>query len=159
MCTSFTSIPGAAPLDQSGDEVGEESSITIGADGLALISYRDKSNNRIKVAKCADIFCSGGSVQAIFSTTTRYPSITIGADGLGLISHYDSGDLKVAHCQNIACTSITTSTLTSDAEVIYTSITIVTDGLPLISYVDSNSVALKLAHCENTFCAPYFRRR
>ncbi len=46
-------------------------------------------------------------------------SITIGADGLGLISYCDgtNGDLKVAHCANTACTSATTATLDSTADV------------------------------------------
>jgi hypothetical protein len=41
----------------------------------------------------------------------------------------------------------------------YTSITIGTDGLGLISYRDQTNDDLKVAHCENTFCSPYFRRR
>ena len=101
-------------------------------------------------------------MQAIFSTTTRYPSITIGADGLGLISYYDltNDDLKVALCDNTACTSATTSTLDSVGAVgDQTSITIGADGLGLISYHDWTNKNLKVAHCGNTFCAPYFRRR
>ena len=38
-------------------------------------------------------------------------------------------------------------------------ITIGTDGLPLISYYDATSANLKVTHCSNTFCVPYFRRR
>ena len=39
----------------------------------------------------------------IFSTV----DLAIGADGLGLISYFDTvnNDLKVAHCNNTACTS------------------------------------------------------
>lgn len=33
------------------------------------------------------------------------------------------------------------------------------DGLGLISYRDVTNQDLKIAHCENAFCAPYFRRR
>jgi hypothetical protein len=33
------------------------------------------------------------------------------------------------------------------------------DGLGLISYGDNGNDALKVAHCNNAFCAPYFRRR
>ena len=41
----------------------------------------------------------------------------------------------------------------------YSSATIGSDGLGLISYYDDTNGDLKVAHCENTFCVPYFRRR
>ena len=88
--------------------------------------------------------------------------MTIGADGLGLISYYDKNNenLKVAHCDNTACTSVTTTTIDSTGIVGgYSSSTIGADGLGLISYYDWDNENLKVAHCENAFCSPYFRRR
>jgi hypothetical protein len=41
----------------------------------------------------------------------------------------------------------------------HTSVTIGADGLGLVSYYDFTNGDLKVAHCENTFCSPYFRRR
>ncbi|PZC45289.1 MAG: hypothetical protein C1O27_002468 [Chloroflexi bacterium] len=38
-------------------------------------------------------------------------------------------------------------------------ITIGADGLGLISYWDLTNADLKVAHCENAFCSPHFRRR
>ena len=72
-----------------------------------------------------------------------------------LVSYYDgtNGDLKVAHCDNTACTSATTSTLDSDGDVGYdTSITIGADGLGMISYRDFTNDDLKVAHCSDTAC-------
>ena len=43
-------------LDGSGN-VGQYSSVTIGTDGLALISYYDATNGDLKVAHCSDLFC------------------------------------------------------------------------------------------------------
>ncbi len=43
-------------LDGAGD-VGQYSSVTIGADGLGLISYFDATNADLKVAHCSDLFC------------------------------------------------------------------------------------------------------
>jgi hypothetical protein len=43
-------------LDGSGN-VGRFSSVTIGADGLAIISYFDATNADLKVAHCSDLFC------------------------------------------------------------------------------------------------------
>ena len=42
------------------DDVGWDTSITIGTDGLPIISYRDSTNNDLKVVKCGDAFCSMG---------------------------------------------------------------------------------------------------
>jgi hypothetical protein len=35
-----------------------DSAITIGADGLGLISYRDFQEDAVKVAHCADVACT-----------------------------------------------------------------------------------------------------
>jgi hypothetical protein len=52
-------------------------------------------------------------------TTGDYASLAIGADGLGLVAYRDAanGDLKIAHCSNIACTAATISTLDSAGDV------------------------------------------
>jgi len=41
----------------------------------------------------------------------------------------------------------------------YPSITIGVDGMPVISYWDTNGQDLKVAHCSNPFCIPYWQRR
>ena len=145
----------------SAEAVGWFTSITIGADGLGLISYYDNSYNDLKVAHCNDTACSGATTYRLDSggNVGVYTSITIGADGLGLISYYDyttNTALKVAHCSNVNCSSATRSTLDSDLGPLlgqsYTSITIGADGLGLISYYDNNNDDLKVAHCNNTAC-------
>jgi hypothetical protein len=88
--------------------------------------------------------------------------VTIGTDGLALISYYDetNGNLKVAHCPNVACTAATLTTVDSAGGVgQYNSVTIGADGLALISYYDATNGALKVAHCSNLLCVPYHRRR
>ena len=86
-----------------------------------------------------------------------FTSIAIGADGLGLISYYDETDydLKVAHCNDTACSSGATSTiLDSTGTVGYdTDIAIGTDGFGLISYYDAGNTNLKVAHCSNAVCS------
>jgi hypothetical protein len=44
-----------------------------------------------------------------------FTSITIGTDGLLVISYYDytNGDLKVAHCNDLACSSADLTTVDS----------------------------------------------
>ena len=73
---------------------------------MALISYRDYTNQDLKVAHCDDVACSTATTATLdaagwvgFDT-----SVTVGADGLGLISYreFTNGDLKVAHCGDVA---------------------------------------------------------
>lgn len=109
--------------------------------------------------------CSGCDSRQGFTRTRidspgvvgEYSSIAIGTDGLPLISYFDATNfhLKVAHCNNQACTAATLTTLDSSGSVgKYTSITIGSDGLGLISYQDYNSglPTLKVAHCSNVAC-------
>lgn len=147
-----------ATLETDGD-VGEYSSITIGVDGLGLISYYDSTSDDLKVAHCDNAACSSASR---FSLDTdgdvgKYTSITIGTeDGLGLISYYDdtNDNLKVAHCNNVACSSATVFALDSGDDVgQYTSITIGDDKRGLISYYDVTNGNLKVAHCANAECS------
>jgi hypothetical protein len=144
-------------LDSSGDEVGEYTSVTIGADGLGLISYRDYTNSDLKVAHCDDLACTSATLTTLDSVGSvgEYTSVTIGTDGLGLISYYDNTNfhLKVAHCDDLACASAVSTTLDSAEGVgAYTSATIGADGLGLISYHDYINDDLKVAHCDDVTC-------
>jgi hypothetical protein len=82
-------------------------------------------------------------------------SVTTGADGLGLISYMDTSnsDLKVAHCNDLACRSTTTTTVDSPGLAgWYSSVTIGPDGLDVISYGEIASRSVKVAHCSNVDC-------
>lgn len=90
------------------DYVGKDSSITIGSDGLGLISYTGAwPLDNLKVAHCIDLACSSAVFYELKpgGEMGMLTSIAIGADGLGLISYFDSGNrhLNVAHCSNLLC--------------------------------------------------------
>ena len=51
-------------LDSAGD-VGFDTSITVGVDGLGLISYLDATNNDLKVAHCVDVACSSATTATL----------------------------------------------------------------------------------------------
>ncbi|MBI5664778.1 MAG: hypothetical protein HZC49_06795 [Nitrospirae bacterium] len=142
----------------SGGTVGSDSSITIGTDGLPVISYWDYTNGDLKVVKCGTASCLYGSAVAVDSggTVGSYSSITIGIDGLPLVSYYDgsNGDLKIAKCGNASCSSGNFIYIVDSAGDVGrdTSITIGNDGLPVISYYDNTNTDLKVAKCGNTYC-------
>jgi hypothetical protein len=156
-CTGTSTI---STVDSIGD-AGLFTSIAIGGDGLPVIAYYDFTNGSLKVAKCANAACSGGT--STLSTVDSigdvgwYASIAIGADGLPVIAYYDftNGNLKVAKCVDAACTTGTStlSTVDSIGDVgYYTSIAIGADGLPVIAYLDNSNGDLKVAKCANAAC-------
>ncbi|MDP1795362.1 MAG: hypothetical protein Q8K63_14585 [Acidimicrobiales bacterium] len=139
--------------------VGLHSSVAMGADGLPVMSYFDAKNGDLRVARCAQAACTAGATIATVDAAGvvgRYSSIAIGADGLPLISYYDAtnGDLKVAHCVNLACAgNVTTSTVDSAGDVgQFSALTIGADGIGVIAYFDATNGDLKVARCTATAC-------
>jgi hypothetical protein len=153
-CTSAT----ITTLDSLGN--GLRTSVTIGADGLGLISFCGLS---LRVAHCSNVACTSATVSTLDSSGDSpgwSSSVTIGADGLGLISYHvnDTGNgdrLRVAHCNDVGCTSAAITTLDSGyphSVGWYTSVTTGADGLGLITYVDMVDDELMVAHCANATC-------
>ncbi len=152
-------------VDNAGN-VGEHTSITLGADGLPVISYYDGTNADLKVAKCINAACTGASTVTTADSAGavgQFTSITLGADGLPVISYLDaaSGRLRVAKCINAACTGASTLSTVDSAGLVgeYTSITLGADGLPVISYYDAGNSDLKVVKCTSATCVPFVRRR
>ena len=105
-CTAGNTI---TLVDTAGD-TGYETSITIGADGLPVISYRDETNKFLKVLHCGTIACTvSNSITPVdtAANTGHNSAITLGADGLPVVSYLDgtNADLKVLHCGNAACST------------------------------------------------------
>jgi hypothetical protein len=96
-------------VDSTALNVGLVTSITIGTDGLPVISYYDSTNTNLKVAKCGNASCSAGNTLTIVDSTAAsvgtHTSITIGTDGLPVISYLDETNfnLKVLKCANQFC--------------------------------------------------------
>lgn len=160
----FGLVPGdvVATMPDPSDDTGQFVSATIGSDGLPLLAYQDATAKTLNVAHCRDAACTSALVTRVahqLKGTAGYDaSVTIGADGLGLISYTAVRSdptinfLDVAHCENLACTSATT-TLVDTLVGNGTSIMIGYDGLGLISYQTLGSPQrLKFAHCSNVAC-------
>ena len=152
-CTAGSTV---TTVDATGD-VGWQPSITIGADGLPIISYRDNTNAALKVLHCGNAACTAGNADAIVDSGNdvgRYSSIAIGADGLPVIAYYDWDEmsLKVLHCEDVTCTSGNTATKVDSLDVgRFSSIALGADGLPVVSYWDGSS-NLKVLHCGDATC-------
>ena len=158
-CTNLAcTAAGLTTPDASGNVGPAQTSITVGTDGLPLISYYDATNANLVVAHCSTVTCSAATTTAIDSTGNvgQDASIAIGADGLGLVSYRDAsnGHLKVAHCADLACSSATATTLDSGTGVGgSTSVTVGADGRGLIGYFDNGNANLKVAHCSDVACS------
>ncbi|MBI2633442.1 MAG: hypothetical protein HYW78_03605 [Parcubacteria group bacterium] len=168
-CTSKSCSTFNAPVVVD-DVVGVGyTAITISTDTTPLISYiegENSGNYKLRVAKCGNPGCTSGNTVSVVDgggTPGRLSSILIGVDGLPLISYYEDGglDVRFAKCGNAACSAnnVTTTLDSSGSVGEYTSLAIGADGLPIISYYDSTNAALKVAHCGNTRCIPYWTYR
>jgi Calx-beta domain len=82
----------------------------------------------------------------------RTSSTAIGTDGLALIAYRDftNGTVKVAHCNDAACTGATLSTVDSGWNTL--ALVIGGDGRGLIVYSGPNDGGLKAAHCNDVAC-------
>jgi len=149
-------------LDAS-QNVGKYVSLLIGDDGLPLMFYYDAANGALKTCKCLDATCSDRAVQVIDGAGAQdvglYTSAVLGGDGLPVVAYFDQtgANLKVAHCDDLACEVFQTHTVDGrDARVgTWTSIAIrPSDGRPVISYQDLDTQRIKLAVCGTKTCAP-----
>ena len=82
-------------------------------------------------------------------------SVAYGPGGLALVAYLDTGNgrLKVAACQDVACTSASIHTLDASGTVAgSTAVAFGTDGLGVVSYEDASGT-VKVAHCDDASCA------
>lgn len=143
----------------SGGDVGRDASITVGADGLPVIAYRDASNLDLKVIKCGNAACSSGNTTTSVDTAGDVgyeTSIAIGTDGFPVISYFDNtnADLKVYTCSTASCNAGSAASVDTVGSVgLASSITIGTDGFPVVSYRDNSNEDLKVTKCGNAACS------
>jgi len=80
-------------------------------------------------------------------------SVIVGADGLPFVAAHDAigGRLLAHHCNDLQCTSRTTTVLDADGVGGYPSV-ILANGLPWIAYYDAATTSLNLAACSNLAC-------
>lgn len=155
-CTSATS--NVADNGGGTKQVGENSSLAIGSDGLPIVSHRNSTDRVLRVTHCNDVACAGSNETNtnIGSALDGYfSSIAIGVDGFAIISHQTTfnSTLAVTNCLTINCVAasnrIPTSTFGTGS---YSSIAIGADGMPIISDYSTPLTALQVTHCNNYSC-------
>lgn len=93
---------------QDGASVGHVPSLTLGSDGLAVVSHWDITHETLRVTRCVNATCSSS-----VSTTADDPAqsvgnqsvIAIGLDGMPLVVHRDAAAqaLRITKCSTRDC--------------------------------------------------------
>jgi hypothetical protein len=152
-CTAVTSTA----VDTMGP-YGDRLDMAIGPSGPVIV-YEvrpDPDTRSVKLALCADAACTSASTVVLApGLPGNGVAVAIGSDGRPLVA-FDVEPLPtihqtlVAHCDNAACSTVTT-TLIGDGEGRYgLDIAIGSDGLGLVAHVVKWFT--QVAHCANVAC-------
>ena len=148
-------------VDQDGN-VGKGSSIVLGVDGLALISYYDLTNSALskalKLVHCSNILCSASTSQLLDTGLEigENSSITIDQFGYILVSYSLQVDdyLEIQFCADVSCDGGNHFDLDESDDVgSYNTITTGSGGLGIIGYYDETNRDLKIAYCADRLCS------
>ncbi len=156
--TSSASPIFTTTVDSAGD-VGRDTSLALGSDGFARISYCDYDNEDLKFVQCTNDDCSTKNITTVDSAgdVGEYTSLAISPDdGYARISYYDLSNsaLKFVQCTNDDCSTKSITTVDSAGLVgSYTSIALGSDGFARISYYDNSNYDLKFVQCTNDDCS------
>jgi len=96
-------------VDDPLNQVGSDTAIAIGADGLPIISHRDLTAGALRVTHCGNVACTAGTLSTAVDDPSNFvgysTSIAVGRDGLPVIAHLDADAdaLRVAKCGTRTC--------------------------------------------------------
>ena len=147
--------------------VGQYTSLKL-YNGNPVISYYDiydvtnldpSATGNLKLVRCDDPNCAGGNdvPQLLDGATTdvgQYTSLALDA-GKAVVSYRANvGDLYLARCNDVACTTKTVQLVDSTGSTgSYSSLKLTAAGLPVISYRNATGGFLRLAKCSTVDCS------
>ena len=165
-CLLATCAGGAGFGTPAGGLAALSPAVTFGADGLPIVLHLSASD--VKVTHCNDADCGTATSTSVgtfsFGTVTLYrTAIALGADGLAVAAHQvPGGDVRVVHCENVACTAFTATTVAASApagpRMLGTGLSLALDaaGLPMLTFLDDVVVGqprrLVLLRCATAAC-------
>ncbi len=170
-CTLADCSTSTTEILDTPNNVGLYSSLTIGIDGLPIVSYYDDSNDNLMIAKCGDATCTNASATITTVDSTGNVgsgnTITIGPDGFPIVAYMDetNGYIKVLKCSTLSCATGNTTTAvvnlntTSFFYVHILSLTMGRNNLPFIAYFHQGDESLRTAALGSIFGSGYFIRR
>jgi hypothetical protein len=164
-----TGGPTAVVRVDSIGSVGQVPRVAIGTDGFPVMSYYDRTNATIKLAKCGNASCNGpNSIVTLASTGSSlifqvYSAIAVPADGRPVITYHDTTNsaLMFIRCADAACSGVNTPVTLDNSGYSSGSTSAIAissaDGFPVISYnaqaVDAFSpTLLRVYKCSNADC-------
>ncbi len=104
-------------IDSGPTGTGFQSSIDMGLDGFARLSYSNGVSSALRYAQCTNAGCTTPNITSVDtgSSIGSYSSLRVASDGFARIAYVDltNGQMKFAKCTNDACTSSSISTLVS----------------------------------------------
>jgi hypothetical protein len=171
-CTAVDcSTHGAVTVLDNTSGAGGGTSVTIGGDGLPIISYNGNSggsNGNLSVVHCTAVDCSTHGTATVLDNTSGAifsTSVTIGTDGEPIIGYSVSfifvlnGNLSAVHCTAADCSTHGPATVVDGTPLAGggPSVIIGTDGLPMISYtaINSGNRNLAVVHCTALDCSAH----
>ena len=159
VCNDATcsTTPTISTVDSAGS-VGEATSLALNSSGFPVISYYDETNLDLKMAICNICLAPTRTTVDSPGAVGLYTSLALNSSGNPVISYYDNtnvanGDLKVAFCDDAACSNPSPITVDTAINVGYTSLALNSNGLPVIGYYDDNDDDLELAICNDADCS------
>jgi hypothetical protein len=130
-----------------------------------MIAYYDYSAGGLGYARCRDEHCASTIDSRLIDAAGlddagQYTAIVRGRDGFALIFYHDAtlGDLKVAHCNDAACSAPALHVVDGDGAGqsivgLFTAAAMPSDGRAVVSYYDATNRDLKVAKCQDAGCS------
>jgi hypothetical protein len=167
-----TSIYTRILFDDSGSSgFSQEISLTIGDDGLPIMSFYHGDTGDLMFYRCGNLDCTSGSGLTLASSgdVGYYSSISVGIDGFPVVAYYDrtstAENLRFVKCGSEDCSVKFTDLVLDDLPPGTNDVgqspdmTMAPDGRPIITYYDATSSGIKAAKCGNAFCISNWTRR